>query len=394
MTISVPARRVALEIVAAALLPLLFLALVLLPLLPITAIVVAELDRVRARACGAPSAPLRPANEGWAQWIRLRVRTSALWRTDLPVMLAAVVLTLISFLVAFFGFIGAFALVFSPAFWFFGIAAQVGPFTPASGAQSVAAVPIGFVLAALTAALLSGISWLRDVVLLALSNRNDFDLQNQLLDLRSSRASLTEAFELERQRIERDLHDGAQQDLVAVVLSLGILQAAADSGADSERISALASRSQAQAERALDRLRETVRGIHPRDLSDLGLAAAVGELAARSSLTVELDTEGDDSRLSDPVAGAVYFTISEALTNVVKHAGVDHVRIELRCSPYGVVAKIVDRGVGGVDLTEGRGSGLVGLRERMRSVGGEISVDSPVGKGTTVTVTAPAEPPW
>ncbi|MGW6656644.1 histidine kinase [Rhodococcus sp. NPDC055024] len=394
MSISVLARRVVLEIVAAALLPLFLLSLVLIPLLPITAIVVAELDRVRARACGAPSAPLRPANEPWVSWIRLRVRTSALWRTDLPVMLIAVVLSLPSLLVAFFGFIGALALVFSPVFWFFGIAAQVGPFTPTSAGQSVAAVPTGFVLAALTAALLSGISWLRDLILLALSDRNDFDLQNQLLDLRTSRASLTEAFELERQRIERDLHDGAQQDLVAVVLSLGLLQAAADSGADNERISALASRSQAQAERALERLRETVRGIHPRDLSDLGLMAAVRELVARSSLTVELDTEGDDSNLSGPVAGAVYFTISEALTNVVKHAGVDHVLIELHCSPYGVMAKIVDRGVGGLDLTDGRGTGLAGLRERMRSVGGEIQVVSPPEKGTTLTVTAPAEPPW
>ncbi|WP_137724215.1 sensor histidine kinase [Prescottella subtropica] len=388
------ARRVLLETAAAALLPLLLVCLVLVPLLPITAVVVAELDRMRAAACGAQSHPLRPTSEPWWPWIRSRVRTSGLWRTDLPVLLVAVVLSVFSMLIAFFGFIGALVLVFSPVFWAFGIAAQAGPFTPASAGQSVAAVPFGFVSAVVTAALLTGISSLRDVTLLGFSTQRDRDLQSQLRDLRSSRASLTEAFELERRRIERDLHDGAQQDLVAVVLSLGMLEAAAESGADNERLRELASRSQAQAERALDRLRETVRGIHPRDLTDLGLVAAVRELVSRSPLSVGFAAGGDDSSLSAPIAGAVYFTISEALTNVVKHAGVDHVRVELRCTPDGVTARIVDEGGGGVELGEGRGTGLVGLRERMRSVGGDIRVVSPAGVGTTVVVTAPAEPPW
>ncbi|MCA1008401.1 sensor histidine kinase [Rhodococcus hoagii] len=388
------ARRVLLEVAAAALLPLLLVCLVLVPLLPITAVVVAELDRMRAAACGAPSRPLRPKDEPWWPWIRSRVRTSGLWRTDLPVLLVSVVLSVLSLLIAFFGFIGALVLVFSPVFWAFGIAAQAGPFTPASAGQSVAAVPFGFVLAVVTALLLAGISSIRDVTLLGFSTRRDRELQAQVRDLRSSRASLTEAFELERQRIERDLHDGAQQDLVAVVLSLGMLEAAADAGADTERLRELASRSHAQAERALERLRETVRGIHPRDLTDLGLVAAVRELVSRSPLAVEFEAEGDDSSLSAPIAGAVYFSVSEALTNVAKHAGVDRVRVALRCTPDGVVAEIVDHGGGGVELGEGRGTGLVGLRERMRSVGGEIEVVSPPGTGTTVVVTAPAEPPW
>lgn len=387
-------RRVVLEMAAAALLPLLLVGVVLVPLLPITAVVAAELDRMRAAACGAPSRPLRPKDEPWWPWIRSRVRTSGLWRTDLPVLLVSVVLSVLSLLIAFFGFIGALVLIFSPVFWAFGIAAQAGPFTPSSGGQSVAAVPFGFVLAVVTAALLAGISSLRDVTLLGFSTQRDRDLQSQLRDLRSSRASLTEAFELERQRIERDLHDGAQQDLVAVVLSLGMLESAADAGADTERLRELASRSHAQAERALERLRETVRGIHPRDLTDLGLVAAVRELVSRSPLSVEFEAEGDDSPLSAPIAGAVYFSISEALTNVVKHAGVDNVRVELCCTSDGVTARIVDEGGGGVELGEGRGTGLVGLRERMRSVGGEIEVVSPPGAGTTVVVTAPAEPPW
>ena len=135
-----------------------------------------------------------------------------------------------------------------------------------------------------------------------------------------------------------------------------------------------------------------MRDIHPRELTDLGLTAAVGELAARSPLDIEVDPSGDDSLLSNPAAAAAYFTISEALTNIVKHAGTDRATIELRYDHTGVQLRVVDTGRGGADAATG--TGPAGLRERIRSVGGKLEITSPPGEGTIIAATVPAEPPW
>ncbi|MCD2462571.1 histidine kinase [Streptomyces sp. MBT42] len=388
------ARRVLTECIAAMAFPILLLSLFGAP---VSAPVVAETDRSRARWCGVETTPLKPSDRSWTEWVVLRLRSRSMWRTDLPVLVAAVLLSALSLLVAFFGFIGAAALVFSPVFWLFGIAAQVGPFTPESVEQTLLAVPAGIVLGAVTMAVLTGTSFLRDLLLRTFSRSRDPDLLTKLEELRTSRASLTAAFEFERQRIERDLHDGAQQELVAVVMRLGMLEAtatatAADADANQERIVRLARQAQAHAERALERLRDTVRDIHPRELSDLGLIAAVRELAARSPLRVELTSTGDDTQLSSPTATAVYFTVSEALTNISKHAGVENARIDLRCATTDVHVRVHDEGVGGARIETG--SGLAGLRERMRSVGGDLEIISPPEGGTLVVASAPSEPAW
>ncbi|MFD9421339.1 MULTISPECIES: sensor histidine kinase [unclassified Streptomyces] len=384
------ARRVLTECIAAMAFPILLLSILVSP---VSAPVVAETDRSRARWCGVETMPLKPSDHSWAQWVALRLRSRSMWRTDLPVFVTAVLLSALSLLVAFFGFIGAAALVFSPVFWLFGIAAQVGPFTPESVRETLLAMPAGIVLGAVTTTVLTGTSFLRDLLLRTLSRSRDPDLLAKLEELRTSRASLTAAFEFERQRIERDLHDGAQQELVAVVMRLGMLEATATTAAaDQERIVRLARQAQVHAERALERLRDTVREIHPRELSDLGLIAAVRELAARSPLRVELNSTGDDAQLSSPTATAVYFTVSEALTNISKHAGVGSARIDLRCATTDVHVRVHDDGVGGARIYAG--SGLAGLRERMRSVGGNLEILSPPGGGTLVVASAPSQPPW
>ncbi|MFG2504216.1 histidine kinase [Streptomyces rubiginosohelvolus] len=384
------ARRVLTECTAAMAFPILLISVLVFP---VSAPVVAETDRSRARWCGAETMPLKPSDNSWAQWVALRLRSRSIWRTDLPVLVTAALLSALSLLVAFFGFIGAAVLVFSPVFWFLGIAAQVGPFTPESVGQTLLAVPAGVILGAVTTAVLTGTSFLRDLFLRIFSRSRDPDLLAKLEELRTSRASLTAAFEFERQRIERDLHDGAQQELVAVVMRLGMLEAAATAAAaDQERIVRLAREAQAHAERALERLRETVRDIHPRELSDLGLIAAVRELVARSPLRVELTSTGDDSQLSSPTATAVYFTVSEALTNISKHAGMGIARVDLECSTTNVHVRVRDDGVGGARIDSG--SGLAGLRERMRSAGGNLEVLSPPGGGTQVVASAPSQPPW
>ncbi|MFJ6407612.1 histidine kinase [Streptomyces hydrogenans] len=394
------ARRVLTECVAAISFPILLLSLLVAP---VSAPVVAETDRSRARWCGVETMPLKPSDTSWFPWVALRLRSRSMWRTDLPVLVTGTLLSVLSLLVAFFGFIGAAVLVFSPVFWLFGVAAQVGPFTPASVGETLLAVPAGIVLGAVTVAVLTGTSFLRDFFLRSFSRSRDPDLLAKLEELRTSRASLTAAFEFERQRIERDLHDGAQQELVAVVMRLGMLEAAATATAtattpaaapvaDRERIVRLAREAQAHAERALERLRDTVRDIHPRELSDLGLIAAVRELVARSPLRVELTSTGDDSPLSSPTATAVYFTVSEALTNISKHADVGIARVDLRCGTTDVHVRVSDDGVGGARIDSG--SGLAGLRERMRSVGGNLEVLSPPGGGTQVVASAPSQPPW
>ncbi|MES9511695.1 sensor histidine kinase [Streptomyces sp. NPDC000609] len=384
------ARRVLTECIAAMAFPILLLSILVAP---VSAPVVAETDRSRARWCGVETMPLRPSDHSWAQWVAPRLRSRSMWRTDLPVFVTAVLLSALSLLVVFFGFIGAAALVFSPVFWLFGIAAQVGPFTPESVGETLLAMPAGIVLGAVTTTVLTGTSFLRDLLLRSFSRSRDPDLLAKLEELRTSRASLTAAFEFERQRIERDLHDGAQQELVAVVMRLGMLEATATAAAaDQERIVRLARQAQVHAERALERLRDTVRNIHPRELSDLGLIAAVRELAARSPLRVELTSAGDDAQLSSPTANAVYFTVSEALTNISKHAGVGSARIDVRCATTDVHVRVHDDGVGGARIHAG--SGLAGLRERMRSVGGNLEILSPPDGGTLVVASAPSEPPW
>jgi signal transduction histidine kinase len=376
-------RRLLTELVAAVAFPALLLSVLATP---VSAAVVAELDRSRATLCGAPVTALRPPTRTWAQWVGSRVRSRAVWRRDLPVFLGATVLSAVALVVAFFGFVGAVALVFSPVFWLFGVAAQVGPFVPQNVQQTLLATPAGVALFVVTTGLLTGVSLLRDVLLRAVSTDSDPALLAAMDELRASRASLNAAFEEERRRIERDLHDGAQQELVAVVMRLGMLEAVAEAGED-QRVLQLAEQARAHAELALERLRETVRGIHPRELSDLGLDAAVRELAARSPLQIDLAITGDDTHLSPPTAAALYFTISEALTNVAKHSGVDTAQVSLQFSSSGVRVRVHDDGAGGARIDAG--AGLSGLRERMRSVGGSLEVHSPEGGGTTVVAAAP-----
>ena len=153
-----------------------------------------------------------------------------------------------------------------------------------------------------------------------------------------------------------------------------------------------ATQAREHAEEALARLRQTVREIHPRELTDLGLTAAVEELAARSPLIIDVEVSGDDSGLSDPAAAAAYFTISEALANIAKHAGTDQAKVELRCDPEGVRLSVSNAGSGGASANK-TGSGLAGLKERVSSVGGKLEITSPVGEGTTVFAAVPSEPP-
>jgi signal transduction histidine kinase len=201
-------------------------------------------------------------------------------------------------------------------------------------------------------------------------------------ELRRSRIDLVDAFETERRRIERDLHDGVQQRLVALTMTLGRAEIEVADGEGQT----LVREAHRQAELALEELRSTVRGIHPRVLVDHGLAAAVHELADRAPVPVTVDIALPD-RLPGPVEAAAYFVVSEALTNLSRHAQARQAQVHAWCRDDQLVVTVVDDGVGGAD--ESAGSGLAGLRIRLEALGGRLQVHSPPGGPTHVRMECP-----
>jgi signal transduction histidine kinase len=199
--------------------------------------------------------------------------------------------------------------------------------------------------------------------------------------LMASRARIVAAADETRRRIERDLHDGAQQQLVTLMLDLQLVQADAppELGGGLSRIAERVSD-------VLDQVREISRGIHPALLSELGLTGALQALARRSALPVELDLR-TGRRLPDQVEVAAYYAVSEALANAAKHAHASVVHVELDTPDTAVQLAIRDDGIGGADPA--KGSGLTGLRDRIEAVGGTFDVTSPAGGGTTLLIKIP-----
>jgi signal transduction histidine kinase len=202
-------------------------------------------------------------------------------------------------------------------------------------------------------------------------------------DLTSSRARLVDAFEVERRRIERDLHDGAQQELVALAITLGLLDLELRDGP--HRARDRARRAGAEARAALAALRDLIRGIHPQVLTDHGLAAAVAELADRSPLRVTVDLPAE--RLPAPVESAAYFVTAEALTNAVKHASATVVAVTGRVYGGSLVVEITDDGLGGADPSTG--TGLAGLGDRIVALSGTLHLTSPLGGPTVLRLEVP-----
>jgi signal transduction histidine kinase len=215
---------------------------------------------------------------------------------------------------------------------------------------------------------------------LALDNeRLRADLQARLEELRLSRARIMEAGDAARRRIERNLHDGAQQQLVALALDLRMLKARLKDPAIDELSARLAS--------ALAELRELARGIHPAILTDRGLAPAIQSLAERATVPVDTTVELPEERLPAPVEAAAYYLVAEALTNVARYAEASQAWVEVKLEPEALVVRVADDGVGGVDPAAG--GGLRGLDDRVATVGGTLEIDSPVGEGTRLQARLP-----
>lgn len=216
-------------------------------------------------------------------------------------------------------------------------------------------------------------------------NRMADALQQGHDELSTSRSRILAAADEARRRIERDLHDGTQQRLVTLVLELRAAQGSIP--AHQPELKAMMARLTESLIGASDELRELSRGIHPAVLSQGGLKPALKALARRSPLPVDLHV--DVARLPEPLEVAAYYVVSEALANTAKHALASHAHVRVRaCADEILCLCVHDDGVGGATL--GRGSGLVGLTDRVRALGGTLTLHSPAGQGTTLQVCFPS----
>jgi signal transduction histidine kinase len=203
-------------------------------------------------------------------------------------------------------------------------------------------------------------------------------------DLAASRRRIIEAGDAERRRIERNLHDGAQQRLVA--LSVGLRLAQSKIRESPEEAGELIANVSSELAHALRELRELAQGIHPAVLTERGLATALDVLAARTPLPVQLDVRVDDP-LPPPVEAAAYYVVSEALANVVKHARADAARVRIERLNGNALVDVLDDGEGGADPDNG--TGLCGLRDRVETLNGRLVVESPSGRGTRIRAELP-----
>ncbi|WP_457971608.1 sensor histidine kinase [Arthrobacter sp. D1-17] len=223
----------------------------------------------------------------------------------------------------------------------------------------------------------------RSATSLSLENQQmEQQLRDQLIEVRRSRERIVTAGDSRRRQLERDLHDGAQQRLVAVAMEL----ARANRATDLREVQDLVGQASAELSEALDELRELARGVYPPSLREKGLAGSLAALAERSSVPVELDLKTDNA-IPAHVEVAAYFICAEAVTNATKYAKAGSIRICINGDDREMRMVIVDNGIGGA--RPGADGGLQGIADRAAALGGSLSVDSPDGKGTAIRAVLP-----
>ena len=215
------------------------------------------------------------------------------------------------------------------------------------------------------------------------------EVERQLIEVRASRARIIEAGDAERKRVERDLHDGAQQRLVSLMLALRLARVRLGGEAEPSVLEAL-EQATGDARAALAELRALARGMHPAILTDAGLAAAVQSLADRSSVPISVEP-GPDERFARSIEGTAYFVVSEAVANLNKHAAATSATVCISRAAGKLKIEIADDGVG--DADPDRGSGLTGLADRLAAINGTLDVESPPGGGTRLTAHIPLVAP-
>jgi signal transduction histidine kinase len=334
--------------------------------------------------------PYRPLPAGgW--WVRLRARLGdpATWK-DLTFLLLQFPFGLVSLIITCVVLgVGLQALTLPLWYWAIPDGVDFGVFQIDALWYALALVPVGALVLLLGIPALGALGRLYvNYGEVLLGSNTDPALTAEMSDLRDARSRIIEAADAERRRIERDLHDGAQQRLVALALTLRMAEKRAAEGQSGA--AELVRQAGDEAGLALKELRDLARGIHPAILTNRGLPAALRDLAGRASIPVEVVATPTE-RLSDQVEAAVYFVVSECLANVDKHAGATVATVSVE--PHGgeLVVTVADDGVGGAQLDAG--SGLQGLEDRVGALEGGLHVESSPGEGTTVRATIPlAEP--
>ena len=371
--------------------PLLIVALIGLPIVWLVLAfdhVLAKVERNRAAALMGAEFPVRrfpsdgPLPRRLIDWATSR----GCW---LELAYALVALPLLGWLGAFLTFCawgGGLAFVSYPL-WGWATAGEGSLFGADVGfaVSSIAHVAGGVALLFAAPWVTRGLAAVQIAMARLLLEPSDREMLSARVDtLEQTRAGMVAAADDERRRIERDLHDGAQQRLVALAMTLGRAKATEDPDVTRE----LLDEAHRESKEALVELRNLARGIHPAVLTDRGLDAAVSALAARCPVPVAVDVDLPQ-RAAPSVEAIAYFVVAEALTNVAKHSRATRARLEVRIAGGELTIEVSDNGRGGADVNR---NGLRGLRDRVQAVDGILMVVSPPGEGTTLRVELPCEP--
>ncbi|MFE1832666.1 sensor histidine kinase [Streptomyces sviceus] len=363
----------------------------LLVMLALSGVVVARTERLRLRMVDADPVPdphRAPAATGLWAWLTTRWREQATWRELGYTLLFAGLLWPVDALAVTVALLFPLSMAAAPL-----LMATVGDGREAKVLKqwTVTAWPTAFGVAVLGLLLLAVGLYVLGVVAGAragltrlLIASHDSELDARVVELSRSRVRLVDAFEAERRRIERDLHDGAQQRLVALTMALGLARLDAPPGPLADQLG----RAHDEAGKALAELRELVQGIHPKVLADYGLSAAVADAADRSVVPVDVDLSVP-GRLDQAVEAAAYFVVCEALANVAKHSGAGRAEVRGGHSRGRLLLEVWDDGRGGADVSAG--SGLIGLADRVSVLDGRLSLSSPPGGPTLLRVEFPCE---
>jgi signal transduction histidine kinase len=325
-------------------------------------------------------------DERWWPRVKTRLADPQTWK-DLAYLLCQFPLGIATFTIVTVAVSVPLSLLFAPVYhWALPDGIEVGLFNADTLGEAFALTAAGVPATWLGLKLLQGTgaaqaAWAR----LMLDTAPDPELTAQVSDARSAQARIIEAADAERRRLERDLHDGAQQRLVS--LSLKLAMAKAKVGEDGEA-KALLDEAHAESRAAVEELRDLARGIHPAILTDRGLGPALEQLASRAA--VPTDVAGlPGRRLPPAVEATAYFVVAEALTNVGKYAQATAASVKVSEVDGRLVVEVRDDGRGGADPAAG--SGLRGLTDRVGALGGAIQVDSPAGAGTRVVAELPLD---
>jgi signal transduction histidine kinase len=330
-----------------------------------------------------------PPGASWWDKLKLRLADPATWK-DLVFLLLQFPLGIASFVVATVVLGVAIGLLWAPAYyWAVPDGIEVGLFSADTLAEALALMPLGALALFVGIPALGALGRLYGLLAAVLLGSNaDPELTAEVSDLRDARSRIIAAADAERRRIERDLHDGAQQRLVALALTLRMAEKRADEG--DPKTGDLVRSAADEAGLALNELRNLARGIHPAILTNRGLAAALDDLATRATSPVEIVATPAE-RLPEPVEAAAYFVVSECLANVSKHSGASSAQVSVTVADGRVTVSVSDDGVGGAEL--GSGTGIQGLLDRVGAVDGSLALHSPPGEGTRVVASIPLSIP-